>query len=99
MSKLKSIDPPKRVSHSRNKFALGHVLITPGVRSALMIEEILEAIQRHRAGDWGEVSEIDREENELSIRGGFHLFSIYLSSEGTSFWVITEADRSSDRKS
>lgn len=52
-------------------------------------------IQRHQAGDWGEVSEEDRRENELSLKEGFRLWSVYHSRTGLKFWVITEANRSS----
>ncbi len=40
------------------------------------------------------VSAADREENELSLREGFRILSAYQASNGTKFWLITEADRS-----
>jgi hypothetical protein len=57
-------------------------------------EDVLVGISRHQAGDWGEVNAHDREENELSLREGFRLFSVYRSTKGMKFWMITEADRS-----
>ena len=36
----------------------------------------------------------DREENELSLKEGFRLFSVYHTSFNVNFWIITEADRS-----
>jgi len=30
----------------------------------------------------------------MSLKQGFRLLSVYRSSNGTKFWIITEADRS-----
>ena len=51
--------------------------------------------QHHVAGDWGELDEEDRRENELSVARGFRLLSSYTLSSGEKLWIITEADRSS----
>ena len=53
-----------------------------------------ELFHRHQAGDWGEVDEHDRQENELSLREGFRLMSVYTLPNGVKLWVITEWDRS-----
>ena len=76
------------------KFRLGHIVATPNALSQLTQEDILRGIQRHQAGDWGEVDEHDRQENELSLKEGFRLLSVYRSARGVKFWLITEADRS-----
>ena len=44
--------------------------------------------------DWGEVSEEDAQENELSLEQGFRLLSNYQTGKGQQLWIITEADRS-----
>ena len=49
---------------------------------------------RHLSGDWGDHSDEDRRENDLSLREGFRLLSAYTTRHGTQFWIITEADRS-----
>ena len=77
------------------KFKLGRLFSTPGVSREIPSGDILQAIARHSRGDWGNVCEEDREENELSLREGFRLVSVYESSAGQRFWVITEADRES----
>ena len=76
------------------KFQLGQIVSTPNALSRLTPEDILAAIQRHQAGDWGDVNGSDREENELSLRQGFRLISVYHAANGVKFWIITEADRS-----
>lgn len=76
-------------------FSLGQVVSTPGALAALSREDIDAAIRRHVSGDWGEVSEADRTENDLSVREGFRVLSEYRGQNDCRFWVITEADRSS----
>ena len=79
----------------QGKFEMGDVYMTPGVQEAIEPGFLLKAFQRHVSGDWGDVCEADRKENELSLEKGFRLFSVYHDSKGTKFWLITEADRSS----
>jgi hypothetical protein len=78
----------------RARFRLGHIVSTPNALAQLTQEDILRGIQRHQAGDWGDVCEEDRKENELSLEKGFRLLSVYQAANGTKFWIITEADRS-----
>jgi hypothetical protein len=78
-------------------FSLGQVVATPGALSALGGEGINSdaLLQRHVTGDWGELSEDDRRENELSIKEGFRILSVYkLPRTGAKIWIITEGDRS-----
>ncbi|MEM7387300.1 MAG: type I restriction endonuclease subunit M [Verrucomicrobiota bacterium] len=56
---------------------------------------MLKALARHERGDWGEVCTEDRAENEEALRRGGRLLSVYRTEEGTRFYIITEADRSS----
>lgn len=76
------------------KFRLGRILSTPNALSRLTHEEIFRSLQRHQSGDWGDVDDHDRQENEVSLEQGFRLLSVYRSLDGTKFWIITEADRS-----
>ena len=78
------------------KFSAGHIVATPGALEAFdaSAESPLTFLQRHLAGDWGDVDEHDRRENELSLQHGWRILSCYRLSTGVKFWVITEADRS-----
>lgn len=76
------------------KFSLGRLLITPGAQAALPPAEVWSAMARHAAGDWGDLSDEDRAENELSLERELRLLSAYRSDAGVKFWIITEADRS-----
>jgi hypothetical protein len=46
-------------------------------------------------GDWGDLSEADKQENDLSVKEGFHILSAYNLKTGVKIWIITEANRSS----
>lgn len=66
------------------RFALGQTFITPGAQEALEIagESALQFLRRHMSSDWGELSEEDVQENELSLREGFRLLSAYRTAKG-----------------
>jgi len=76
------------------KFPLGHTVITPAARHELPDADVQIALDRHQAGDWGELCKEDVAENELSLANGYRLLSAYTSFTGVKFWVITEGDRS-----
>ena len=76
------------------KFPAGRIVITSGAQSELSQDEAMSGLVRHLAGDWGDLDEADREENEAALEHGFRLFSRYVTQGGTKFYVITEYDRS-----
>ena len=78
------------------RFPLGQVVATPGALSALEKAEQhpAEFLDRHVNGDWGEVPDADKQENELSVEQGFRILSAYTTSAGDKIWILTEADRS-----
>jgi hypothetical protein len=53
-------------------FPLGSVVATPGALEVLSEagEDLLGYLARHRSGDWGEVDDHDRRENERSLKHG-----------------------------
>jgi len=79
------------------QFPLGQTYTTPGAEEALMIagQTGIEFLRRHMSGDFGELSDEDLQENELSLREGFRVLSAYRTAKGQKLWIITEADRSS----
>ena len=78
------------------KFQPGQIVATPGALEAFRAsgESPLTFLQRHLAGDWGELDEHDTRENELSVLHGWRILSAYTLRTGVKFWIITEADRS-----
>jgi len=85
----------QRNRFEKKNFTLGGIYITPGAQEQLTNEDTLAALSRHARGDWGdEIGDDDWNENELSLKEGFRLLSVYKSGSGVKFWIITEADRS-----
>jgi len=80
------------------KFGLGQVLMTKGVNDRVAEDEgfaklVFDSLKRHANGDWGDLGEEDKQENELSLKEGFRILSAYHNDE-EKIWIITEADRS-----
>ena len=80
---------------NKQLFPLGQVVSTLGALGLMKDNEINgpELLRRHCTGDWGELSEDDKQENELSLKEGFRILSSY-DTVGGKIWIITEADRS-----
>ncbi|CAB3790942.1 hypothetical protein [Paraburkholderia fynbosensis] len=78
-------------------FRPGRLLATSGALTALNANGIpvVSVLLRHVAGDWGTVSDQDRQQNDLSISAGLRLISLYRLPDQTRILVITEWDRSS----
>jgi hypothetical protein len=78
------------------RFSLGRVVATPGALRALedANQNPFEFLERHQSGDWGELCEEDKDENEFSVRNGFRILSAYRTRLDVKIWIITEADRS-----
>jgi hypothetical protein len=76
-----------------HKFGLGQTVATP---AAL---EVIEAagqepgffIEKHVAGDWGEVDPGDARANDAALANGERLLSVYRTLLGVEFWVLTDA--------
>lgn len=86
-----AVQPPKPAL-----FRLGQVVATPGALDALQKTGQMptEFLERHITGDWGNLVEEDKQENERALRQGSRLFSAYNLTDETRIWVITEWDRS-----
>ena len=78
------------------KFSLGRIVATPGALEALeeANQNPFEFLERHQAGDWGELCEDDKSENEFSLKNGFRILSAYRTRNNVKLWLITESDRS-----
>jgi len=68
-----SIDSPAPL------FPLGQLVATPGALHLLALVGISPhtLLQRHVCGDWGELDDTDRSENELALIHGLRIFSSY----------------------
>ena len=83
-----------KLIHSMPKFPLGRLVATPNALDTVPNDEIHCALIRHHHGDWGDVCSEDHAANERGLVDGSRLFSVYHTSGGMKFWIITECDRS-----
>lgn len=93
---LKDVSAEMAVKVEKPLFTLGRLVATPGALQALgeSSQNGKEYLSRHLVGDWGDLCEADKEENELSVKEGFRILSAYTLPDGLKLWIITEADRS-----
>lgn len=77
----------------RARFRLGRIMSTPNALLRLSHEDILMGIQRHQAGDWGDLDADDKAANDAALANGTRILSAYRTANGTTFWLITEAGR------
>ncbi len=78
-------------------FSLGDVVITPGALAAFVAAHtyITPYLAQHQQGTWGNLDPHDIQANEHALQTGARLLSAYHLPDGTTIWVITEADRRS----
>jgi hypothetical protein len=79
------------------RFLPGRVVATPAALELLdrYGKTPSEYLDRHLAGDWGDLDAHDYRENERALKTGARLFSVYVVSPLNRLWIITESDRSS----
>lgn len=87
---------PMTSSEFQPRFELGQVVSTPGALEAIQEagQDPLVLLGRHVQGDWGELAEEDRAENEFSVDHNLRILSAYTLPTGVKIWLITEWDRS-----
>ena len=81
---------------AKPSFAFGQIVATPGAIDALIRanKDARDFLNRHREGEWGDLQNEDKVENEFSLEHGFRILSSYITSAGERLGGITEADRS-----
>ena len=85
----------------RPPFPLGRVVMTTNLQAKLQgadpacwEAELIGLISCHVSGDWGDLNEEDKRQNDQALDRGFRIFSAYETGSGVKIWIITEADRS-----
>jgi len=76
-------------------FQRGCILMAIGALALLNANQVnpAEVLCRHVTGDWGDLDDKDKAENNYALRRGRRIFSACMLPEGSEIWVITEADR------
>ena len=101
---------PTIIFSNSARFPLGQIVATPGALELLQETSFSAAalISRHVHGDWGDLCEEDRTENEFAVTRRLRILSCYRlvdaerlaatprdkRSSLPTLWIITEADRS-----
>jgi len=77
-------------------FHPGRLLVSPAALATLRANgvPVISVLLRHIAGDWGNVSDDDRQQNDLSIAAGLRLISVYRLPDRAEVCVTTEWNRS-----
>ncbi len=92
----RAADMSQEANQNKARFPLGRIVATPGALEALQEagQDPMEFLQRHQAGNWGELCEEDKKENDFSLKNGYRLLSAYTTKKAGKIWLITESDRS-----
>ena len=74
-------------------FDTGKIVASPGALELLEQAEVtaLQLIRRHVTGDWGVLSQEDKQMNEKALLDGSRIFSSYKVKEDK-VWIVTEAE-------
>ena len=70
------------------------VYVTRAVSEMRSQQRLLQLLQRHIHGDWGDTCQNDRAANEQAIGSGDRILSWYQVNGKIRILIITEADRS-----
>jgi hypothetical protein len=83
---------------TKKGFSVGRLLATTRALETLNHQDILKALARYAAWDWGEEDAECLESNEQAIeRGSGCLSGLYRDRHGIQFLIWTHADRSATR--
>ncbi len=85
------------ITTRKQLFDLGQTVATPAAIEVLNNAKVSpkELLDRHINGDFGVLSDDDRQANMDAIDDEARLLSVYPLESGETVWIITEADRSS----
>lgn len=83
-------------------FNLGEIVFTEGGDRILDLEEpdedLLDLLKRHVSGDWGEVSQEEKDLNDKAVQDGSRILSAYILSTGKKILILTEAANESGHR-
>lgn len=87
-----------------SKFETGRIVMTRGIYDKIYGRDqfddafntfVHKSMERYMSGDWGELCDEDKEQNEQALKDGDRLMGSYENKErGWKIWIITEWDRS-----
>ncbi len=83
-------------------FSLGRIAANSDLMDALHAADperapesvVFDLVQRHMAGDWGDMDEVDCEANELALELELRVVSTFTTDKGVRLSITTKWDRS-----
>lgn len=75
------------------RFTAGSIHASPQVLSELWPKHLIDAVNRHQRGDWGEVSPAEREFNDDALFEGLRVSSIHVVPGNITVEISTDEDR------
>lgn len=80
-------------------FELGRVVTTCGVAEKMQNDisfgiGVVDALERHSKGDWGNISDDDRDVNNEAVKNGDDGIMSSYTIGSTEIWIMTEWNRS-----
>lgn len=81
-------------------FPLGRLVATPAALEAIEASGQSPAffLEKHAAGDWGDVTAEDARLNDLALIDGSRVLSAYRTLRGVKIWIITEGTDDEGRR-
>jgi len=83
-------------------FYLGKLAFTEGGDRILDLEapddDLLDLLKRHVSGDWGEVSQEEKDRNDKAVEDGSRIMSVYTLTTGKKILILTEAANESGHR-
>jgi hypothetical protein len=75
------------------KFSPGQIILDRSAKRRLTSDEVIAALDRHIYGDWGKVRPQQKEANEKALLKEGSLQSVYYTSDGVRFSIVTNKER------
>lgn len=85
----------------KKQFEIGQLVATAAVHSKMKSDDdfyrfCITSFYRHSKGDWGDLSDEDKQMNDVAVECGDRILSSYRYNDDPEMriWIITESDRS-----
>lgn len=81
-------------------FESGNIVMTKAVSETISKDDdfftfCMSSLNKHLIGEWGDADESTKIENDIALKEGERLMSVYVNDDpNKTIWIITEADRS-----
>jgi hypothetical protein len=78
----------------KSKFRLGALFVSDAAAKKITLDDLSTALTRHSLCDWGEIADAQRRLNRTALRLGGQITSMFISSNGIKFCIVTDWNQS-----